>query len=171
MAEIRAVDINIKLSGQSGESVPATPEPPKTPKAPDTTSTTSDKSNLTAVQSALLHEAYNYAKQELLTIASYEINKYFSLTDDYIGQRNLSVAKSVISKAMGIGSTIMAGFAMGGVAGGAIAIVGSGVTLATDIFQNYDNERIRINQQNKQLAYSRQRAGYSLTSESIGDNL
>lgn len=171
MAEIRSVDINIKVSGAGdGTTVPPQPTPPSKPKPPKQ-GTKSDKSNLSNVTSVLLHEAYNYAKQEVISIASYEINKYFTLTDDYIGQRNLSVAKSVISKAVGIGTTIGAGFATGGVVGGAIAIIGSGVTLATDIYQNYDNERIKLMQQNAQLAYSRQRLGYSLTSESIGENL
>lgn len=170
MADIKAVEINIRVKNVDGETTPSTPKQPDKPKPP-TQGKKVDNGNWNAATAALLHEAYNYAKQEVLSIANYEINKYFTLTDDYIGQRNLSVAKSVISKAVGIGTTIGAGFATGGVVGGAIAIIGSGVTLATDIYQNYDNERIKLMQQNAQLAYSRQRLGYSLTSESIGENL
>ena len=104
-------------------------------------------------------------------IASYEINKYFNLHDDYIGQRNLTIAKNVVSKSLGMATAVASGFMVGGPAGGAIALVGVTASLGIEIYQNYDQENIKLRQMNAQLSYSRQRAGFSLTSESIGENL
>lgn len=46
----------------------------------------------------------------VVQIASYEINKYFNLHDDYIGQRNLTIAKNVVSKSLGMASAVVSGF-------------------------------------------------------------
>lgn len=170
MAEARAIDINLyvtdKSQGGGDDGTPTLPKP-----TPKEKSKGNDKSNLTSVTTVLLHEAYNYAKEELVQIANYEISKYFSLKDDYIGQRNLSIAKNVISKGSSMGTAIASGFATGGVIGGAVAIVGTTATLGIEIAQNYDQESIRLRQLNAQLEFSRQRAGYSLTSGSVGENL
>lgn len=170
MADTRGIDINLyvtdKTNGDGDDNAPILPKP-----TPKETSKGSDKSNLTSATTILLHEAYNYAKQEITQIASYEVSKYFNLKDDYIGQRNLSIAKNIISKGASIGTAIASGFATGGIIGGAVAIVGTTASLGIEIAQNYDQENIRLRQMNAQLEYSRQRAGYSLTSGSVGENL
>ena len=171
MAEARSVDVNIVVMEKpydgSGDSI--VPKVTKV-KAPEQANRT-DNTLLSSSTSVLLHEAYNYAKQEVTQIASYEINKYFNLHDDYIGQRNLTIAKNVVSKSLGMATAVASGFMVGGPAGGAIALVGVTTSLGIEIYQNYDQENIKLRQMNAQLAYSRQRAGFSLTSESIGENL
>lgn len=170
MAETRSVDVNIVVMEKpydgGGDITPTIPKV----KSPEQSKGT-DNTLLSSSTAVLLHEAYNYAKQEVLQVASYETNKYFNLHDDYIGQRNLTIAKNVISKGMGMATTIASGFMMGGAIGGAIALVGTATALGVEIYQNYDQENIRIRQTNAQLAYSRMRSGYSLTSQSIGENL
>lgn len=170
MADTRGIDITLyvtdKTQGDGDGDTPILPKP-----TPKETSKGSDKSNLTSVTAVLLHEAYNYAKEELVQIANYELNKHFSLKDDYIAQRNLSIAKSIISKGASMGTAIASGFATGGIVGGAAAIAGATATLGIEIAQNYDQENVRLRQMNAQLEFSRQRAGYSLTSGSVGENL
>lgn len=168
MADTRSIDVNILVTEIEGDGG-TTPTLPK-PKVP-TADKGKDNTNLSKMASALLHEAYNYAKQDIVQIASYEVNKYFNLHDDYIGQRNLTIAKNVLSKAVGMGTAIAGGFVLGGVVGSAVALIGTTASLGIEIAQNYDQENIKIRQMNAQLEYSRLRAGYSLTSESIGENL
>ena len=168
MADTRSIDVNILVAEVEDGNTPS-PTLPK-PNVPDPDKG-KDNSNLSKIATALLHEAYNYAKQEVVQIASYEVNKYFNLRDDYVGQRNLTIAKNVISKAVGMGTAIAGGFVLGGAAGGAIALIGTTASLGIEIAQNYDQENIKLRQMNAQLEYSRMRAGYSLTSESIGENL
>lgn len=70
-----------------------------------------------------------------------------------------------------MGTAIAGGFVLGGIAGSVIALIGTTASLGIEIAQNYDQENIKLRQMNAQLEYSRMRAGYSLTSESIGENL
>lgn len=167
MADTRAIDVNILVSEVQDDTQTPTLPKPNTPEP----NKGKDNSNLSKMAALLLHEAFKYAKQEVTQIASYEVNKYFNLRDDYIGQRNLTVAKNVISKAVGMGTAIAGGFVLGGVVGSAIALIGTTASLGIEIAQNYDQENIKLRQMNAQLEYSRLRAGYSLTSESIGENL
>jgi hypothetical protein len=166
MADTRGIEVNLVVT----EKIDDGSDKPK-PKTPKRKTAKSDNTNIEATTSVLLHEAYNYAKQTITEIASYEVNKYFNLSDDYQTQRNVTIAKNVISKATGMGTAIASGFKMGGAVGGAIAIVGSVASLGVEIAQNYDQERIKLNQANAQLSYSRLRAGYSLVSDSVGENL
>lgn len=168
MADTKGIEVNLVITEKQGDT--DTPSVPK-PSTPESKPASQDNTNLNATTSVLLHEAYNYAKQTITQIASYEINKYFNLSDDYQTQRNVTIAKNVISKATGMGTAIAGGFVAGGAVGGAIAIVGSVASLGVEIAQNYDQERIKLNQANAQLSYSRLRAGYSLVSDSVGENL
>lgn len=170
--DVRSIDVTLYVTEGQGQGASDDGRTPTLPKPKSTEkSKGNDNSNLSNVTAMLLHEAWNYAKNETLQIANYEINKYFSLKDDYIGQRNMTVAKNIISKGVSMGTAIASGFAVGGVVGGALAIVGSSVSLGVEIAQNYDQENVRLRQMNAQLEFSRQRAGYSLISESVGENL
>lgn len=117
-----------------------------------------------------IQQAWSYVKAEISSVAHYEMNKWYSLRDDYIGQRNMNVALNVISKAKDIATTIYAGFQVGGAAGAAVAAVGSVYMLAWDVIQNYDQQNIKLRQMDAQLDYQRQRAGFSLTSGRVGEN-
>ena len=89
MAETRSVDVNIVVMEKpydgSGDSI--VPKVTKV-KAPEQANRT-DNTLLSSSTSVLLHEAYNYAKQEVTQIASYETNKYFNLHDDYGGRKRV----------------------------------------------------------------------------------
>ena len=102
------------------------------------------------------------------------------MNDNYLGQQNVDVALNVINKVWETGLSIYSGAKLGmslsgGSAYGAIAgaIIAAGVsTLQTvqQISHNYEQEQIKINQMNASLKFNRQRAGYSLTAGSIGEN-
>lgn len=102
--------------------------------------------------------------------AMYESEKFFDLTDNVQGKRNLNIAKQNIRRVASIGMSIYAGAKTGGLVG---AIVGGALgigKLAVDIYQGYDQQNIAIKQREEQLSYTRQRVGYSLTVGTNGEN-
>ena len=122
------------------------------------------------LENKVFQSAVDNAKTLLTEGALYGINKHLSLTDDYISQRYLKAGINVISRAVSIGSSIVAGATVGGLVGAVIGAVFAVGDLAFDIFKNYDQQNIMLRQMDAQLQYQRQRAGYSLTSGSIGEN-
>lgn len=161
MADLRQVEVVIKVGDSESK-------PSEKVKKGDKNKTQKEKTDY--LGATLVNQAWGYVKADILKIANYEINKWFSLNDDYIGQRTLTNALNVIGRAKNIAGTIAAGVMVGGVVGGAIALVGSVASLGIDIAQNYDRQNILLRQMDAQLDYQRQRAGFSLTSGRVGEN-
>ena len=164
MAELREVVIRIKNDEVESESTSPN----------DKTKKTSDTKPLTIV---LLNQVYESVKNQVVNQVNYEIDKHFQLTDNYIAKRSFNEAMSVINFAVGVGTSAVSGFVLGssaGIGGGiAGAIVGASVQVMstiTNVVQNYDREQIEMRQLEGQLSFSRERAGYSLTSGSVGEN-
>lgn len=138
--------------------------------------TVSEKKEGRTLKTVLINQAWEHFKQDTTRIAEYEINKWFNLNDDYIGQRNLTAAKNIIGRAKSAATSIVAGIMVGASVGGHVGAIAGGVlaaaqqvaALVTDIAQNYDQQNIRIRQMDAQLQFSRQRVGFSLTSGRIG---
>lgn len=166
MAEIR--EVVIKIKGEEGKKEVTTKTNEKTKKV-DT---------MDALTSIVYNQAFSHLKSEFISELNYEINKHFVLTDDYVGQRKVTALKNIASRALSIGTSIVSGAKAGsmvlpgvGTAVGAITMaVVSAINLGVDIYQNYDQANISLRQQNAQLDFTRERAGYSLTSGSVGEN-
>ncbi len=131
-----------------------------------------------SLASVMINQAYEYAKSIVVNEVSYEVNKYFDLTDDYETKRDLNIAIGVAKKVGGIAVSTAAGAKLGAsfgpvgaIIGGVIGFTGSTVGEAINIYQSYDKQSITMKQRNKQLEYTRVRSGYSLTSGSVGENL
>jgi hypothetical protein len=116
------------------------------------------------------NQAFQYVKDVVVSEARYEVNKNFTLHDDYIGQRDLNIALGITSKIYGIANATISGAIVGGPIGAGIALIGSVAVEAVGVYQRLDQQNIKIEQMNKQLEYNRVRAGYSLTSGSVGEN-
>ena len=123
-----------------------------------------------ALKNIVHNEAFQYAKQVAINEARYEINKDFAMRDDYIGQRDINISLGVISKVYSIGTSVVSGAIMGGAIGASVALAGSLLVEGIQVYQNLDQQNIKIAQLNSQLDYNRIRTGYSLTSGSIGEN-
>ena len=123
-----------------------------------------------ALKNIIHNEAFQYAKQVAINEARYEINKNFALRDDYVGQRDLNITLGVVSKVYSVGTAVVSGAIIGGPIGAGIALAGSLVAEGVQVYQNLDQQNIKIAQLNAQLDYNRVRAGYSLTAGSVGDN-
>lgn len=133
-------------------------------------STADDSTLETAVMVYCLKKSANAIKNITIEEVKYHLNMRFQLTDNYLAQQNMSIALNVVNKVVGTGMTIAAGFKVAGPAG---AIVAAGIAVANtaiDIAHNYEQERLRLNKMNAELSWNRQRAGYSLTAGSVGEN-
>ena len=118
----------------------------------------------------VINQAYNQMKNMIVSNVDYAINRHFNLTDDYMGQRTYNIAKGIVSKGYNMAISIQAGFLTGGPMGAAIAASLSIGSTIIEAVKNYDQQNIMLRQMDTQLEYSRQRAGFSLTSGSIGEN-
>lgn len=108
--------------------------------------------------------------QTLLSEALYEVNKYFDLTDNVEGKRNLNIAMGMVHRGTSVLGSTFLGAEIGGVPGALVGFASGVINEAINIYQGYDQQNIQLRQLNTQLEYTRERAGYSLTSGSIGEN-
>lgn len=129
-----------------------------------------DDGGLDTSTSVLVNQVFDALKKTITTEAKYQINKYFTTRDDYVGQRDMNTAISFANMAVSLGASIGAGFAVGGPVGAVIAGVTSVVSTAVSIYNTLDAQNLKVDQMNAQLAFTRQRSGYSLTSGSVGEN-
>jgi len=132
----------------------------------------------TALTLWAMKRAANLIKDIGVGEVKYQLSKYYKLNDNYIAQQNmdiaLNIASKVISTGIGIFAGAKAGLKVGGpagaVIGASVAVVGATVKTGMDIIHNFEQENIRLRQMNAQLQFNRQRAGYSLTAGSVGEN-
>jgi len=105
-------------------------------------------------QNVLAFQAYQYAKSQIVSVARYELGKYFSLTENYTAQQDMSNIMTAISKAASFGTSVvsgaMTGLQVGGVhgaiIGASIAAVGTGVSEAIGIRNRFiEQNRFLIN--------------------------
>lgn len=134
------------------------------------TSSAEYDTGIDAGTSVLTNQVFESLKKTLLTEAKYQVNKYFSTRDDYIGQRNYNAAMSMANMVVGLGSSVLAGFMVGGPVGAIVAGATSVLSTAVSVYNTLDAQNLKVDQMNAQLSFTRQRSGYSLTSGSTGEN-
>ena len=92
------------------------------------------------------------------------------VADDYRGQRLLAHAKTAVSIGSRLVGSTAVGWAIGGlpgaVAGFAISVAEQGIDMA----KNLRDQDFQLSVTNKELDFSRVRAGYAITSGSIGED-
>ena len=126
---------------------------------------------MTAVGVALNVNTAKKAATMALQEADYRISRSFYLKDDYIGQRNYQIAKSEALAVIGYLGVIGANIAHGNFAGAAIYAVTAPISNIISYSHKIEEQNLTIKRMEATLDFSRQRAGYSLTSGSVGENL
>lgn len=178
MAEdTRNIVITIKSETASAESTPKDPDKPETPNDDDGKDGKEGKTDV-ALLSIVANQAYRYVKQAITSEATYEINKYFTLVDDYETQNDVNNALSLIGTGMSIVSATVSGAILGAKAGPVGAIVGGVVGFVGSVGNSFltayravDQQSIAMRQANAQLAYTMSKRGASISNGSIGENL
>lgn len=162
--EAREIIITIKSDGTAG-SKKKTPELDKKEKKEK-----QEKSRY-VVASVYANQAFNYAKQAVISQARFQVNRYFAMTDDYQGKQDIDNALSLLGTGMTIWGATMAGLRLGGIAGGVIGLVGSTGNTILQAHRAVSTQDYQIRQSNAQLSYTMSRRGASLQNNSIGENL
>lgn len=182
MADTREIVITIRnaqATAQEGEAgSPGKPDASVTQTAQATKagqSSVSDEANsrqqaMTTVMVQLGERALKQAASAALSAADWAITRSFYLRDDYIGQRNYAEAKQTISAVASDIASIASWASLGPVG----IAVGTAMTIGNRIFSYYksmDAQSLQIKQMDATLDFNRQRAGYSLSSGSVGEGL
>lgn len=166
MPETRRIVITIR-HGKGKRPTPSSPKPAPSPKAKRVVE---DKG--TSIGTAVLaNQVYENVKAMLKQTAEYEIGKYFDTKNDYVSKRDLSEALTYINMASSIATAAYVGFQTGGPVGAAI---GAGLVLshqALNASLALERQRMAVERADAQLSFSRDRAGFSLTAGSRGENL
>lgn len=166
MPETRRIVITIR-HGKGKRPTPSSPKPTPSPKAKRVVE---DKG--TSIGTAVLaNQVYENVKAMLKQTAEYEIGKYFDTKNDYVSKRDLSEALTYINMASSIATAAYVGFQTGGPVGAAI---GAGLVLshqALNASLALERQRMAVERADAQLSFSRDRAGFSLTAGSRGENL
>lgn len=114
-------------------------------------------------KNVILNQAYQYAKASIKQAVEYQLNVYFSLTENYTAQQDMNNALTSIGKVTGFGASIMTGATAGSVVPGAGTVVGAiaaAVAYAgNEAIQTYQ----RFNQQERTLAGMNVQSSFQLT--------
>lgn len=104
--------------------------------------------------------------EEFKQVAAYDINKFFNLRDDYIGEMRFNHIKTAWQKAQSLSGAMSAGAtmgAMGGTAGMAVgAVIGATFWFVSEIISSYqraETQRIALDTAKYQSAFQLTRLG------------
>lgn len=100
----------------------------------------------------------------VINMAVHQFGMWLSLSDNIQAQRNIADASNFISKSISVANGLIQGYSAAGIPGLIVASFVEMTKLGVEIFKNYQQQEIQINQLQVQLDYSRERSGYSLTS-------
>lgn len=163
ITEAREIVITIK----SDKTATAKPKANK----PDAEEPKKKEEKQSHIASVLANQAFNYAKNAVITQARYQVTRYFNMTDDYQGKQDVDNALALIGMANSIIGATYAGARLGGVVGAVIGFVGSVGNTLLSAHRAIATQDYNIRQANAQLSYTMSRRGASLTNGSIGENL
>lgn len=113
----------------------------------------------TVGKNVLLNQAYQNTKSLVIQTASTSINRYFSLSEDYIMQNTVSNTMTTLNKVKGLGQSVLLGAQMGGPVGALSGLGAWGVSEFITNQANLSSYYEGINAANYQTQYARARAG------------
>jgi hypothetical protein len=165
MPDLRKVVIEIVTSQQTADDV-------QNKTVTNEKDTTTKKTQGELIKGILVHEGLELAKDTLVRTLDTTIGNYLSMTENYIGEQNYQNAKSAVSKAKNLVTSVGSGFALGGGFTPA-GFIGAGIGLISWGAGEYFSIRERNSQYAQSLnasAYQRQFMGtrYGLVNEGRG---
>lgn len=95
------------------------------------------------IKGILVHEGLKFAKQTLNRVLDTSVGRYFTMTEDYIGEQTYQNAKTLINKGTSLITSVGAGFALGGgftPAGAVGAVVGAVTWGVNEGFSIYERQ-------------------------------
>ena len=113
----------------------------------------------TVGKNVFLNQAYQQAKQMIVKTFNTSINRYFSLSEDYMSENSYNQVSTMISKGTSLGTAIVSGAIVGGVGGAVVSTIG---WAASEFIQNQaslSSYHQSLNAANYQASFSGTRAG------------
>jgi hypothetical protein len=157
MADERKVVIEIKTAKDKDEVETETTKP-KDEKAVE-------KTQGQIIKGIIVHEGAKIAKQTLQRALENTVGRYFTLTEDYIGEQSYQNAKTVISKGTSLIKSAGTGFIMGGgftpagFVGAGIGAIAWGVNEGFAIFERKTNFAQSLNASRYNVGFMGTRTG------------
>lgn len=175
MADTRSITITLKLD--RGNEEPNTSNQTQT--SGGKTEENDKGSSAKAVATYMAAQTAQSLTSEIIAWGEYYWNRELTLTDDYIAQREKSIATTQINRVVSytstIGSATATGAQMGGwigaIIGGAIGMFQVGLNIARSNIQGEQQQNLQLQQLNAQLDFTRSRVGWSTQAASIGEDL
>lgn len=122
--------------------------------------------SVTIGKTVILNQAYQHAKQMLSQTIDLSLNRYYTLTEDYLGQTNYQHIRTAYGKVTGLASAIAGGAMAGSITGPGGAVVGAiisaaswGVNQYVQNKANLSNYYQDLNASNFNTEFNRTRAG------------
>jgi hypothetical protein len=122
--------------------------------------------NVTIGKTVILNQAYQQAKQMLTQTIDLSLNRYYTLTEDYLGQTNYQHIRTAYGKVTGLASSIAGGAMTGGMAGPVGAAIGAvigatswGINQTIQNQANLSGYYQDLNAANFNMQFNRTRAG------------
>ena len=147
------VEITDKTIKNSGDNKTAT-----NTKTGDTKTEQDDEDSL-IISSALAYKAFRTTVSQVKSIATYEIDKSFTLSDDFESKRDFHIALNILGKVGNVATSTFvgaklgsAGGPVGAIVGAVVGFVGSVGNEAISVYQAYNQQDITMKQRNEQLA-------------------
>lgn len=158
MAETRKITIEIIQKNEQEQ--PEKPEDDKEQKK-------ASSEGKTLLKSVILNQGYQTAKKLVIQSVEASVDRYLTLTEDYMAQNTYNMVKTSISKMTNAGSTIIggaiAGAKVGGVAGAVAGVVIGTIGWGVSEYISYQSRMSgyyrSLNASNIEMNYARKRAG------------
>lgn len=159
MADTRKITIEI-IQKTEGDDTPKTPDNDKDKKK-------TDSEGKTLLKSVILNQGYSVAKKLVIQGVESSMNRYLTLSEDYMAQNTYNAVKTSINKLSSAGSAILGGAVagakaagpFGAVAGIVIGTVGYGVSEFLSYQSRMSSYFRALNASNAEMNFARKRAG------------
>lgn len=114
-----------------------------------------------SIVAVLANQVYGQAKGLVKNATLYYVNRHLTLKEDYINERNLTNALTLINKGASFVTTVAGGAMVGNIAGAVIAAVGWGASQMLSEYQRFDTAHRNLSENKINLAFQRTRVGLS----------
>lgn len=162
MADTRKIVVEL-VQREEGSAIP---QPTPTPSGDTKTKEKTTSEGKILLKSVILNQGYNTAKRLVIQGVQANINHYFALSEDYMGENTYNNVMATLNNIKGMASSVIGGAVAGSVAGPIGAGVGALIGATSGVVSNYLSFQQRmssyyqnLNASNYQTAYARKRAG------------
>ena len=167
MASSKSITVKVVLETKAGKSNVPTPTPTPTPNQEEEVKEKTQNNSMSLLASVVVNEAFQQTKKIVKNLATYSLNRYFNLTEDYMSEQTMNNVLTAINKTTSLFATTaggaVAGFSAGGPVGaiiaGSVALVGYSINDYIEKQKRWQTARLSQQNANYNREFSAVRAG------------